>query len=607
MASESGILLASIFLPLLLSPLSYFLGKKRGANFVTWFSFGTLVLSTILLIIPALTISEENPVYEESYVWSQFGDFGLKLDGFSISFAVTIYVLSAVIALFSREYMVRKIAGHFDNLEMSSPPSINNSNNKNNNSDEEKLNKNRISPGGRGQLESLFHIEPSYKQHIDTQMGLYFSLFLTFTMGMVGTVLSTNLIEFYVFFELMLVPAFFLIALYGYSTRKRVSLMFFFWTHVGAVLLLLGMLAMGLFAGGFDFDTIKSNVSTIPSQWMTLIVFAVVIGISVKLGAFLLHIWIPHTYAESPTPVSALIAGPMSAIGVYALLRIWIDLLSISYSDYSIYINFWGVITMIYGGAMALMQDDIKKLLAYSSISHMGYIIFGLGSQSMLGITGSALMWIPHALGETILFLMAGSLILRTGTRSMSNLGGIARKMPYTATFAMIAVLTMIGVPPTTGFMAEWILFTGALQTGTENMDSFRVVLFSLAILTTILTSSYLLVMYKKIFFGKISPRFEKLRDVNRYAILPMAFMASLTLFLGVYPDPIINPIIAYSEAIFSDSPEIVSLPTITNLNNTLVSSGIFLQDEYESFLYGYDRDLHQFKQVKSIEIMENK
>lgn len=104
MTSESGILLASIFLPLLLAPLSYFLGKKRGANFVTWFSFGTLVLSTILLIIPALTISEENPVYEESYVWSQFGDFGLKLDGFSISFAVTIYVLSAVIALFSREY-----------------------------------------------------------------------------------------------------------------------------------------------------------------------------------------------------------------------------------------------------------------------------------------------------------------------------------------------------------------------------------------------------------------------------------------------------------------------------------------------------------------------
>jgi proton-translocating NADH-quinone oxidoreductase chain M len=605
MASESGILMASIFLPLLLAPLTYFLGKRRGTSFVTWLTFAILVVCTILLIIPALTLSEENPVYEESYVWSQFGNFGLKLDGFSISFAITIYVLSAVIALFSREYMIRKIAGDFDNLEMSSLDS-NNNNNYTNNS-EEKLNKNNSYRGGMGELKSLYRIEPSSRQNIDTQMGLYFALFLTFTMGMVGTVLSTNLIEFYVFFELMLVPAFFLIALYGYSTRKRVALMFFFWTHVGAVLLLLGMLAMGFFAGGFDFETIKSNVSKIPSQWMTLIVFAVVIGIAVKLGAFLLHMWIPHTYGESPTPISALIAGPMSAIGVYALLRIWIDLLAISYSDYSIYINFWGVITMIYGGAMALMQDDIKKLLAYSSISHMGYIIFGLGSQSMLGVTGSALMWIPHALGETILFLMAGSLILRTGTRSMSNLGGIARKMPYTATFAMIAVLTMIGVPPTSGFMAEWILFTGALQTGTENMDSFRVILFSLAILTTILTSSYLLVMYKKIFFGKISPRFEKLRDVNRYAILPMAFLAGLSLFLGVYPDPIINPIIAYSESIFSDSPEVASLPIIPDVKTNVVASAIILQYYYNSFLDKDDKALHQLKEVKNIEIKENR
>ena len=605
MASESGILMASIFLPLLLAPLTYFLGKRRGTSFVTWFTFAILVVCTILLIIPALTISEENPVYEESYVWSQFGNFGLKLDGFSISFAVTIYVLSAVIAVFSREYMIRKIAGDFDNLEISSSDSSNNNNDTNNY--EEKLNKNNSYSGGTGELKSLYRIEPSSKQHIDTQMGLYFALFLTFTMGMVGTVLSTNLIEFYVFFELMLVPAFFLIALYGYSTRKRVSLMFFFWTHVGAVLLLLGMLAMGLFAGGFDFDTIKSNVSKIPSQWMTLIVFAVVIGIAVKLGAFLLHIWIPHTYAESPTPISALIAGPMSAIGVYALLRIWIDLLAVSYSDYSIYINFWGVITMIYGGAMALMQDDIKKLLAYSSISHMGYIIFGLGSQSVLGVTGSALMWIPHAVGETILFLMAGSLILRTGTRSMSNLGGIARKMPYTATIAMIAILTMIGVPPTSGFMAEWILFTGALQTGTENMDSFRVILFSLAILTTILTSSYLLVMYKKIFFGKISPRFEKLRDVNRYAILPMAFLAGVSLFLGVYPDPIINPIIAYSESIFSDFPEIASLPLTPDLNTNVVASAIILQDYYNSVLDRDDKNHHHLKEIKNIEYKENR
>src|SRR5215217_1359126 len=598
MAAESGILMASVFLPLLLSPLAYFIGKRKGVRIVTWFSFGILVISTILLVIPAITISSEHPLYAESYIWSQFGNFGLKLDGLSSQFAITIYALSAVIAIFSREYMVSKIAGNFDNLRSSTTGKSDG-----NYEEEEKLTRKNFSSTSKGQVETLYSIDPSSTKYINTQVGLYYALFLTFAMGMVGTVLATNLIEFYVFFELMLIPAFFLIALYGYSTRKRVSLMFFFWTHVGAVLLLLGLLAMGLFAGGFDFETIKANVSQIPSQWMTLIVFAVVIGIAVKLGVFILHIWIPHTYAESPTPISALIAGPMSGIGVYALLRIWMDLLSVSYTDYSIYINLWGVITMIYGGAMALMQDDIKKLLAYSSISHMGYIIFGLGSQSVLGITGGTLMWIPHAIGETMLFLMAGAIIMRTGTRSMSNLGGLARKMPYTATIAMIAILTMIGVPPTSGFMAEWILFNGALQTGTENMDSIRVVLFSLAIFSTILTSAYLLNMYRKIFFGKLLSQYDKLRDINRYAIVPMAFIAALTLFLGVYPDPIINPIIKYSEGIFSDSPEIASLPIVPNLDTRVVLSGMIVQDKYRSFVNGEESHLYQLQQVKNIEI----
>jgi proton-translocating NADH-quinone oxidoreductase chain M len=580
MAAESGILMASVFLPLLLSPLAYVIGKRKGVRIVTWFSFGILVISTILLVIPAITISNENPVYAESYIWSQFGNFGLKLDGLSSQFALTIYALSAVIAIFSREYMVSKIAGNFDNLRSS-----NTEKSGGNYDEEEKLTRKTFSSTSKGQVETLSSIDPSSTKYINTQIGLYYALFLTFAMGMVGTVLATNLIEFYVFFELMLIPAFFLIALYGYSTRKRVSLMFFFWTHVGAVLLLLGLLAMGLFAGGFDFETIKTNVSKIPSQWMTLIVFAVVIGIAVKIGVFILHIWIPHTYAESPTPISALIAGPMSGIGVYALLRIWIDLLSLSYSDYSIYISLWGVITMIYGGAMALMQDDIKKLLAYSSISHMGYIIFGLGSQSVLGITGGTLMWIPHAIGETILFLMAGAIIMRTGTRSMSNLGGIARKMPYTATIAMIGILSMIGVPPTSGFMAEWILFNGALQTGIEDMDSFRVVLFSVAIFSTILTASYLLNMYRKIFFGKLFSQYDKLRDVNRYAIVPMIFIAALSLFLGVYPDPMINPVIGYTEALFSNTPDVSSLPIIKDVNTKGISSTVDFKEQNERFV----------------------
>ncbi len=140
---------------------------------------------------------------------------------------------------------------------------------------------------------------------------------------------------------------------------------------------------------------------------------------------------------------------------------------------------------MIYGGAMALMQDDIKKVLAYSSISQMGYILFGLGSASVLGITGATLMYVTHGLGKAILFMTAGSIILQTGTRSMSRLGGLAGKMPYTAVIAMIGGLTIIGVPPTSGFMSEWILFSGVLQTGVTDASSLRVAIFGAGILTT--------------------------------------------------------------------------------------------------------------------------
>ena len=156
--------------------------------------------------------------------------------------------------------------------------------------------------------------------------------------------------------------------------------------------------------------------------------------------------------------------------------------------------------------------------------------------------------------------------------------------MPFSATIAMSAILSMIGVPQTSGFMAEWILFNGALQSGIENMDSFRVVLFSLAIFSTILTASYLLNMYRKIFFGKLLSHYDKIRDVNRYAIVPMVLVAALTLFLGVYPDPMINPVIGYTSAIFSSTQDVSSLPIIKNINTQGISSSIDLKEQNERF-----------------------
>jgi NADH-quinone oxidoreductase subunit M len=350
--------------------------------------------------------------------------------------------------------------------------------------------------------------------------------------------------------------------------------MFFFWTHVGAVVLLLGLLAMGFFAGGFDYTTVKANAAKIPAQWLSIIVFALVVGLGVKLAAFMLHIWLPYAHAEAPTPISALLSPAMIGIGAYGLLRLWLDLLTGSYAQYSLYINMWGLATMIYGGAMALMQDDIKRVLAYSSISQMGYILFGLGSASVLGITGGTLMYVTHGLGKAILFMMAGSIILQTGTRSMSKLGGLGGKMPYTAVIAMIGALTIIGIPPTSGFMAEWILFNGVLQTGVHDANSFRVVLFGFGILTTVLSSAYILWMYKRIFFGKIPEELIHVKDSNRYITVTMAALAALTLIIGTYPNPLLNPIAGYIQGIFAHTSNVLKLPTMAGQNGSSSTDG---------------------------------
>jgi proton-translocating NADH-quinone oxidoreductase chain M len=579
-------LLAAVFIPLLLSPLVYVLGRKLGTNFATWSSFSALAISTILIMIPAMGLGgDSSKIYQESYQWGQFGSFGLRLDGLSLPFALIIYILCTVLALYSKPYMIHRViesanemlgigpnsskgskSRFTDTGEKNSQYSINRYNatskdedlpNQSKNSNNSQESYTRVD-SSQSQLSTLV---PKEVKYVNTQVGLYFALYLAFSMGMMGTVLATNLIEFFVFFELMLIPSFFLIAFYGYGARRRIALMFLFWTHVGAVVLLLGLLAMGFFAGGFDYDTIRSNVTKIPAQWMSIIIFSLVVGLGVKLAAFLLHIWLPYAHSEAPTPISALLSPAMIGIGAYGLIRLWLELLTGNYTQYSIYINIWGLATMIYGGAMALMQDDIKKVLAYSSVSQMGYILFGIGSESILGITGGVLIYVTHGLGKAILFMTAGSIILQTGTRSMSKLGGLAGKMPYTAVIAMIGALTIIGIPPTSGFMSEWILFAGALQTAVYESDPLRVILFGFGILTTVLTSAYILWMYKRVFFGKIPERLVSVTDPSKYITITMGVLAGLSLIIGVYPDPILNPVTHYVESIFPPNSGVMQLP----------------------------------------------
>jgi proton-translocating NADH-quinone oxidoreductase chain M len=578
--SSSYYLMAATFLPLIFSPVAYFLGRRKGINVVTWFSFGILALATILVVIPSLGLTSGS-AYQEIYSGSQLGHFGLKIDGLSIPFALTIYILSTVVALYSKPYMVRKILRDHENIKTGINSKL----------DFAEGEDYKIGENDNGNVSTVV-ISEHQKSYLNGQMGIYFALYLAFSMGMLGTVLATNLIEFYVFFELMLVPSFFLIAFFGYGNRKRVSFIFLFWSAVGALVLLLGLLAIGFFSGGFDYDTVKSNSNQIPLNWIHLILFSIAIGFGIKLGSLFFHAWLPETYTQAPTPISVIISSAMTGIGAYGIIRIWLELLSGNYAGYGVYLDIWGVATMVFGGAMALMQNDIKKVLAYSSISSMGYIMFGIGSESVLGISGAIMLYVSHGLGKALLFMMAGSVTLQTGSRNMDNLGGLGNKMPYTAVLTMIGALTIMGVPITSGFMAEWVLFNGSLQDAVSNWDYLKLVAFTIAMLTTALTSGYILWMYKRIFFGIVPETLKNVRESSRYVIVTMGVIAAFTLILGVYPDLFYKPIINYVEDLYSNSKEVVQIPHKTSTVETKVS---------EQTKGGYVKSLEEYNYLPKI------
>jgi len=492
-------LIQAVFVPIILAPVVYLLGRRIGAR-AGWFAFAVLLYSTILLLVTSTFGGE----YLETYPWEPIGVFGLRVDGLSLPFAAIILILSTSLAIYSIPYMQHKIE---EDLHAS---------------------KSSSQAGTKSTPESDL-------EFINRKSGLYYSLFMIYAAGMLGTVLATNLIQFYIFFELMLIPSFFLIAEFGYGDRYKISLMYFLWTHVGAVSLLAGILTIGWYSGTFDYAGIAE--STIPASIRVWIAVAISAGLFVKLAAVGLHVWLPHAHAEAPTPISALLSPAMIGIGGYAFIRIMIFLVPSSYSTVVLAITIWGLITMIYGGLMAFAQDDLKRLLAYSSVSQMGYIIFGLGSFYYLGVSGSVFHYVSHGTGKALLFMSAGAIILQTGgIRNISKLGGLGSKLPITAIAAMIGFLAIIGVPPMNGFQSEWMIFAGSFASALQTESMGRMIISGVALAATPLTAGYALLTMKRIFFGKLPDNLKDIHDPSLYITLPLIFLAALTVILGIYP-----------------------------------------------------------------------
>jgi NADH-quinone oxidoreductase subunit M len=276
------------------------------------------------------------------------------------------------------------------------------------------------------------------------------------------------------------------------------------------------------------------------------------VGLLVKMAVFGLHIWLPYAHAEAPTPISALLSPAMIGIGGYAIVRIVMGTVPAAIFQISTALQVWALITMFYGGAMALVQDDIKRLLAYSSVSQMGYILFGISSFQALGVSGGMFQFVAHGLGKGILFMVAGAIILQThGLRSISRMGGLANKMPITATAALIGFLTIMGIPPTTGFFSEFLIFAGGFKGAFAMNSMLRVTVSFFAVISTALTAGYSLWAVKRVFFGKLPAELEDVSEPPLKVTVPLLVLAIASLIIGILPDlveqmllPSVKPII---------------------------------------------------------------
>lgn len=544
------ILLQAILVPVILSPVGYLAGRRFGSK-GTWFAFGVLLYSTLLLLIAALDRNSSG-VYSETYHWfpisvtgstllNSIGTFGLYLDGISIPFALTIYILCTAVALYSVPYMKHRIFEQ-EGIPLESPAAE---------VQVQVQHSAATTEIAEGSPSNSTESEESLKEHslenarTNSRFGLYIALYMLYSAGMLGTVLATNLIELYFFFEFMLIPSYFLIAEFGYGARGRISLMYLLWTHIGALLMLLGFLAIGTTEGTFVFLPIGSMTVQIVGAILPWIVFAIVVGLFVKLAAFGLHIWLPYAHGEAPTPISALLSPAMIGIGGYIIIRIFTIILSNAYHEVDLAIAVWGVVTMFYGGIMALAQDDIKRLFAYSSVSQMGYIIFGIATTTELGVGGSIFQFVSHGTAKAILFMVAGLIIVQAGgLRSIKKMGGLSQKLPITAVCAGVGFLALLGFPETNGFQSEWMIFGGGFQLATSGgqLGVYWTILSIFAVISTIVTASYALWTMARVFFGKLPAQLSNVREGSAYMLGPMIFLAILTVTLGVLPGLIDGP-----------------------------------------------------------------
>ena len=379
---------------------------------------------------------------------------------------------------------------------------------------------------------------------IEQKVKNYMAFMLLLECGIIGVFLSTNLFLFYIFWEVMLIPAYFLVGGWGGDRRIYAAFKFVLYTSVGSLLMLAGIIALSYYhhqaAGGsytLDLATLlNSRLDNTVQIWL-LLAFAAAFVVKVPFVPF--HSWLPDAYSEAPAPVTAMLAGAMSKTGAYGFLRFCLPLFPQAIHTLAPLFNSLAVISILYCAVLALVQTDLKRLLGYSSISHLGVIMLGIFAFNTQGIEGSVLQMINHGITTGTLFLIVGFIETRAGTRAITNFGGMARRVPVLATVMLIAVLSSLGLPGLNNFAGEFLTLLGAFRS--------NAVFGVLGTLVIIPAAWYLIRFFLEVMEGPSQTegvvssleRKGRLHDLQLTEFLPLAPLLLLIFYIGIQPAPL--------------------------------------------------------------------
>ena len=369
---------------------------------------------------------------------------------------------------------------------------------------------------------------------------------------MIGVFCSLDLVVFYLFFEAGLIPMFLIIGIWGGTRRVYSAFKFFLYTLLGSVLMLVAIISIYWITG--TTDILKLYELGIDTKYQNLLWLAFFSSFAVKTPMWPVHTWLPDAHVEAPTAGSVLLAAILLKMAGYGFIRFSLGLFPVASEIFTPLIYVLSVVAIIFTSLIALMQEDMKKLIAYSSIAHMGFVTLGIFTLQQQGIEGSIIQMISHGLVSAALFLSVGVVYDRMHSRLISTYGGLVNIIPKYSIFLMIFVLASLGLPGTSGFIGEFLILMGAFK------DNFLVAV--LASIGVILGAAYILWLYKRVVFGKIiNPDLKQMVDLNKSEVFILSSLAVPIIFIGFYPDPLINTI----EVSISDLIKMYNYKLLTN------------------------------------------